>query len=155
MQLQMPKAFNAIEYYGKGPGENYCDRNSGDRMAVYDQKVADQYYGYIRPQESGNKTEVRYWKVLNGNGKGLQFYGIAPMECSSLNYLISDLDDGPDKNMHQSHSGDLVPRDFTAVQIAARQMGLGCINSWGAWPLKKYLMPFQNYDFTFVIEPVK
>lgn len=154
MQLVMPKAYNMLTYYGKGPGENYIDRNNGDRLGVYDAKVADQYWGYVRPQESGNKTEVRYWQVRDENGKGLEFYSFAPMECSTLNYLASDLDDGWDKNAHQSHSGDLTPRDFSVVKLAARQRGLACVNSWGAIPLKQYRMPYQDYSFTYVIRPL-
>lgn len=154
MQLVMPKAYNMLTYYGKGPGENYIDRNNGDRLGVYDAKVADQYWGYVRPQESGNKTEVRYWQVKDENGKGLEFYSFAPMECSTLNYLASDLDDGWDKNAHQSHSGDLTPRDFSVVKLAARQRGLACVNSWGAIPLEQYRMPYQDYSFTYVIRPL-
>lgn len=154
MQLVMPKAYNMLTYYGRGPGENYIDRNNGDRLGVYDAKVADQYWGYVRPQESGNKTEVRYWQVKDENGKGLEFYSFAPMECSTLNYLASDLDDGWDKNAHQSHSGDLTPRDFSVVKLAARQRGLACVNSWGAIPLEQYRMPYQDYSFTYVIRPL-
>lgn len=154
MQLVMPKAYNMLTYYGKGPGENYIDRNNGDCLGVYDAKVADQYWGYVRPQESGNKTEVRYWQVKDENGKGLEFYSFAPMECSTLNYLASDLDDGWDKNAHQSHSGDLTPRDFSVVKLAARQRGLACVNSWGAIPLEQYRMPYQDYSFTYVIRPL-
>ena len=154
MQLVMPKAYNMLTYYGKGPGENYIDRNNGDRLGVYDAKVADQYWGYVRPQESGNKTEVRYWQVKDETGKGLEFYSFAPMECSTLNYLASDLDDGWDKNAHQSHSGDLTPRDFSVVKLAARQRGLACVNSWGAIPLEQYRMPYQDYSFTYVIRPL-
>lgn len=154
MQLVMPKAYNMLTYYGKGPGENYIDRNNGDRLGLYDAKVADQYWGYVRPQESGNKTEVRYWQVKDENGKGLEFYSFAPMECSTLNYLASDLDDGWDKNAHQSHSGDLTPRDFSVVKLAARQRGLACVNSWGAIPLEQYRMPYQDYSFTYVIRPL-
>lgn len=154
MQLVMPKAYNMLTYYGKGPGENYIDRNNGDRLGVYDAKVADQYWGYVRPQESGNKTEVGYWQVKDENGKGLEFYSFAPMECSTLNYLASDLDDGWDKNAHQSHSGDLTPRDFSVVKLAARQRGLACVNSWGAIPLEQYRMPYQDYSFTYVIRPL-
>ena len=154
MQLVMPKAYNMLTYYGKGPGENYIDRNNGDRLGVYDAKVADQYWGYVRPQESGNKTEVRYWQVKDENGKGLEFYSFAPMECSTLNYLASDLDDGWDKNAHQSHSGDLTPRDFSVVKLAARQRGLACVNSWGAIPLEQYRMSYQDYSFTYVIRPL-
>lgn len=154
MQLVMPKAYNMLTYYGKGQGENYIDRNNGDRLGVYDAKVADQYWGYVRPQESGNKTEVRYWQVKDENGKGLEFYSFAPMECSTLNYLASDLDDGWDKNAHQSHSGDLTPRDFSVVKLAVRQRGLACVNSWGAIPLEQYRMPYQDYSFTYVIRPL-
>ena len=154
MQLVMPKAYNSLTYYGKGPGENYIDRNNGDRLGVYDARVADQYWGYVRPQESGNKTEVRYWQVKDEFGKGLEFYALAPMECSTLNYLPADLDDGWDKNAHQSHSGDLTPRDFSVVKLAARQCGLACVNSWGAIPLKQYRMPYQDYSFTYIIRPL-
>lgn len=154
MQLVMPRDFINLEYYGKGPGENYIDRNNGDRIGHYKQLVEDQYWGFVRPQESGNHTEVRWWRVISPKGIGLEFYSNAPMECASLNYLTSDLDDGVDKNKHQSHSGDLVPRPFTVVHISQRQFGLGCENSWGAWPEKKYHLPYGDRDFTFVIKPL-
>ena len=152
MQLVMPEDFNRIEYYGRGPGENYADRNNGDFLGHYAQDVADQYWPYIRPQESGNKTDVRWWKVCDEAGHGLKFYGPAPLECSTLNYLTSDLDGGPVKMAHQIHSGDLTPRPFSVVHIQGRQMGLGCIDSWGSWPLEKYLIPYADQSFTFVIE---
>lgn len=153
MELQMPKEYDKVVFYGKGPHENYVDRNNSEMLGVFTQQVKDQYYPYIRPQESGNKTEVRYWKVLTQEGKGLEFFSNEPMECSSLNYLTSDLYHGPSKN--QMHSGDLTPRDLTAVHISKRQMGLGCINTWGELPMKKYMMPYQNYSFKFVIRPVR
>ena len=121
MQLVMAKPFDHIRFYGKGPGENYIDRNSGDRLGVYTQCVADQYWGYIRPQESGNKTEVRYWEMRNDNGKGVRIYATTPMECSALNFLANDLDDGTDKFDHRSHSGELNPRNFNVVKVALRQ----------------------------------
>lgn len=153
MELQMPKEYDKIVFYGKGPNENYADRNSSDMLGVFTQNVADQYYPYIRPQESGNKTQVRYWKVLAQDGKGLEFFSNEPMECSSLNYLTSDLYRGPVKN--QEHSGDLTPKDLTSVHISKHQMGLGCINTWGEMPLAKYQLPYQNYSFKFVIRPVR
>ncbi len=154
MQWVMPKAYNGIEYYGKGPGENYIDRNNGDRLGVYRQPVAGQYWGYVRPQESGNKTQVRYWRVLDAQGRGLEFAATGTMECSSLNYLAEDLDDGTNKGDHQSHSGDLTPRDFTVTRVAARTMGLACVNSWGAWPRGEYLLPYKDYTFTYIVRPV-
>ena len=153
MELQMPKEFGAIEFYGKGPNENYSDRNNADNIGLYSQKVEDQYYPYIRPQESGNKTQVRYWKVLNAQGVGLEFYSDAAMECSSLNYLTSDL--YPSEEKAQWHSGDLVPRDFVSVHISQRQMGLGCIDTWGSWPGEEHQLPYKDYNFKFVIKPIK
>ena len=156
MQLQMPKKFDEVKYYGRGPIENYCDRNSSEFIGVYNNKVADEYFNYVRPQESGNHTDIRWFRVIDKDGKGLEFYSNAPMEASALNYLMSDLDDGPLKDKKVGHhSGDLIERPLTQVHIQQRQMGLGCVNSWGAWPRPEYLVPYQDYDFTFVIKPVK
>ena len=156
MQLQMPKKFDEVKYYGRGPVENYCDRNSSEFIGVYNNKVADEYFNYIRPQESGNHTDIRWFRVIDKEGKGLEFYSNAPMEASALNYLTSDLDDGPVKDKKiDRHSGDLIERPLTQVHIQQRQTGLGCVNSWGAWPRAEYLMPYQDHDFTFVIKPVK
>lgn len=157
MQLQMPKAYGQIFYYGRGPIENYIDRNNSEFIGVYEQSVEDAYFPYVRPQESGNHTDIRWFTVYNGQtGKGLTFYSSAPMECSALPYLTEDLDDGPVKDHAWGrHSGDLIERPLTQVHIQQRQYGLGCVNSWGALPRREYRMPFQNYDFTFVIQPYK
>ena len=156
VQLQMPEQYQSIQYYGRGPAENYCDRNSSEFIGYYENKVADEYYPYVRPQESGNHTDIRWFRVVDAKGRGLEFYSNAPMEASALNYLVADLDDGPIKEKTWGHhSGDLIERPLTQVHIQQRQMGLGCVNSWGAWPEKPYLMPYQDYDFTFAIRPLK
>ena len=156
MQLQMPKAYDRVQYYGRGPVENYIDRNSSEFLGIYENQVADEYFPYVRPQESGNHTDVRWFRVLNGQGRGLEFYSNAPMEASALNYLVEDLDDGVTKDkLIGSHSGDLVERPQTQVHIQQRQMGLGCVNSWGAWPRQEYQIPCKEYDFTFAIKPIK
>ena len=152
MQCVMSEAFQKLSFYGRGPVENYCDRNNNSVLGIYNQDVATQYWSYIRPQESGNKTDIRWWKVMNEDGSGLCFYGFKPMECSTLNYLTADLDDGLEK--HQHHSGDLTPRPFSVVHISDRQMGVGGITSWGTWPLKKYRIPYENQNFSFVISPL-
>ncbi|MBQ3781288.1 MAG: DUF4981 domain-containing protein [Bacteroidaceae bacterium] len=152
MQLVMRKPFDNITYYGKGPQENYIDRNNFANLGYYEQDVADQYWPYIRPQESGNKTQVRWWRVTDEKAAGLEFAAPQPMECSSLPYLTDDLAMPTDEKAQQ-HSGDLTPRPFTVVHIAQRQMGMGCVNSWGAWPRKEYQMPYENYKFEFVIRP--
>ncbi len=155
MQWVMPQEYASLNYYGKGPQENYIDRHDSQRLGLYQAKVADEYWNYIRPQESGNKTEIRYWQVLNQNGKGLQFAATGKMEASTLNYLPEDLDDGLDKGAIQHHSGDLTPRKMSVVQLQARQLGVGCVNSWGAWPRKEYQMPYQDYEFTYIVTAVR
>ena len=156
MQLQMPKEFAQVEYYGRGPIENYIDRNNSEFIGVYQNSVADEYFPYVRPQESGNHTDVRWFRVKDEQGRGLEFYGSAPIEVSALNYSVADLDDGVTKDkVWGRHSGDLEPSPFTQVLIQQRQMGLGCVNSWGAWPRKEYLVPYKDYDFTFAIRPLQ
>ena len=155
MQLQMPKGFDTVEYYGRGPVENYIDRNSSEFLGVYQNKVSDEYYSYVRPQESGNHTDVRWFRITDGKGRGLELYSDAAMEVSALHFLTEDLDDGPVKEKTWGrHSGDLVERSLTQVHIQQRQMGLGCVNSWGAWPRQEYLVPNKERSFTFVIRPL-
>ena len=155
MTLQMPKQYDRIEYYGRGPAENYIDRNSSEFIGVYGNKVQDEYFEYVRPQESGNHTDVRWFRVLDGNGQGLEFYSNAPMEASAMPYLMSQLDDGMSKDKAWGHhSGDLIPDGRTQVFIQQRQFGLGCVNSWGAWPREEYRLPCKEYDFTFAIRPL-
>ena len=153
MQLQMPKTFETIQYYGRGPGENYIDRNHSEQIGLYRQSVADQFYSYIRPQETGTKTDIRWWKQINKGGSGLKFVADAPFSASALNYTINSLDDGDDKK--QSHSPEVKQADFTNICIDKVQMGLGCVNSWGALPLEKYQVPYGDYEFTFIMTPVK
>jgi beta-galactosidase len=156
VQLQMPKQYDRVEYYGRGPVENYIDRNSSEFIGLYKNKVQDEYYEYVRPQESGNHTDVRWFRVLDANGSGLEFYSNAPMEASAMPYTMDQLDDGMHKDKAWGHhSGDLVAAGLTQVFIQQRQFGLGCVNSWGAWPREEYRLPYRDYDFSFAIKPVK
>lgn len=153
MQLQMPYDFERISYYGRGPQENYADRKSFANIGRYLQTVDEQFYPYIRPQETGTKTDIRWWLQMNQGGNGLRFVGDSPFSASALHYSIESLDDGTEK--HQRHS-QLVPRvDYTNVCIDKVQMGMGCITSWGALPLEKYRLPYGNYEFSFIMEPVQ
>lgn len=154
MKMAMPEAYDHIEYYGRGPIENYCDRNHSTFLGQYKAKVSAEYWGYVRPQESGNKTDVRWWTVLSHRKDGLKFSGTQPLECSTLNYEIADLDAGPDKTARHTHSGELTPRPYSVVRIAHKQMGLGCVNTWGTWAEPPYRLPYGNYTYTFFIEPV-
>ncbi len=150
MQWVMPQTYGTVHYYGRGPVENYVDRNA-QPIGLYTQKVSDMYYPYVRPQESGNHTDVREWSVTDEAGRGLRFTATGAMECSTLPYLPEDLDDGDDKRTKQSHSGDLTPRPFSVLQIQQRQFGVGGVNSWGAWPRKEYRLDCSNLDFTYIV----
>ena len=156
MDIEMPGEFSWVEYYGRGPVENYCDRNHSEFIGKYAGKVADEYFDYIRPQESGNHTDVRWFRVTDEDGAGLEFFSNKPMEASALPYTTSQLDDGPSKDKAWGrHSGDLIPSGHTSVHVQQRQIGLGCVNSWGAWPRGEYRLPYRNYDFTFAMKPLR
>lgn len=152
MQMVMPKSFENISYYGRGPVENYSDRNHSTDLGIYNQTVTEQFYAYIRPQENGTKTDIRWWKQLNEEGKGLMFVAAAPFSASALHYTIESLDDGWEKK--QSHSNEVEEADLTNVLIDKAQQGLACEDSWGAIPLPKYRLPYGDYEFTFIMTPV-
>ena len=153
MQMQMPKEMALIKYYGRGPWENYSDRNNVTDLGKFCQTVDEQFYSYIRPQETGTKTDIRWWKQTNKGGNGLMFVAEAPFSASALNYSIESLDDGVQKD--QRHS-ELVPKaDYTNLCIDKVQMGLGCVNSWGALPLEQYRLPYGDYEFTFIMTPMQ
>ncbi len=153
MQMQMPKCFETVEYYGRGPVENYSDRNHSTDLGIYRQSVDEQFYSYIRPQETGTKTDIRWWKQLNAGGNGLKVVGDAPFSASALHYTICSLDD--DEQKDQRHSPEVQKADLTNLIIDKAQMGLGCVNSWGALPLPQYMLPYGDYEFTFILTPVK
>ena len=152
MQMVMPKSFENISYYGRGPVENYIDRKWATELGVYNQTVTDQFYAYIRPQENGNKTDVRWWKQFNEAGRGLQFVAEAPFSASALHYTIESLDSGWEKK--QEHSNEVEPADLTNFLIDKVQMGLGCVDSWGAIPREEYMLPYGDYEFTFIMQPI-
>jgi len=157
MQLQMPASYSKLEYYGRGPEENYIDRHSSSFIGKYEANVKDEYYPYVRPQESGNHTDIRYFSIFNPTtGKGITFEGYAPMECSAIPYLVEDLDAGIEKeHAWGQHSGDLVEKGLVQLHIQQRQFGLGCIDSWGSSPMEKYRMHYQDRCFSFVIKAKK
>ena len=154
MQLQMPASFSKLEYYGRGPEENYIDRHSSAFIGKYEANVKDEYYPYVRPQESGNHTDIRSFSIFNPTtGKGITFEGYAPMECSAIPYLVEDLDAGLEKEHDWGqHSGDLVDKGLVQLHIQQRQYGLGCIDSWMSKPMEKYRMHYGDREFKFVIK---
>lgn len=162
MQMAMPGEFSNLEYFGLGPFENYSDRKSSALMGHYVQRVEDQYhYGYVRPQESGTKTELKWMKVMDDNGTGFKISSDIRFSASALPFRVAQMDVRA-LNDDQAHSLELKSLAFenarsagkTYVNFDMRQMGLGCVNSWGAWPREEYLIPAAEYEFFFVLSPI-
>jgi len=153
MQMVMPDGFNQVRYYGHGPMENYIDRNYSSPVAIYEQTVAQQTYDYIRPQETGNRSGLRWFDVFNDNGFGICIQSDTLFNATARHYSDSDLDDGISKQ--QRHAADIQQRSLTTLNIDLKQMGVGGIDSWWSWPIEKYRLPYQSYHFLFKISPVK
>lgn len=153
MQMQMPRSFETIEYYGRGPIENYIDRNHCTNLGIYRQSVTEQFYSYIRPQENGTKTDIRWWRMINKAGNGIEVVAASPFSASALHYTIESLDEGWSKQ--QGHSPEVEEADLTNLCIDKIQAGLGCVNSWGSIALPEYQVPYQDYEFTFILSPIQ
>ena len=151
MLLQMPYTMEKSNYYGRGPIENYSDRKDCMRIAIYNDDADNQYFPYIRPQESGTKSDIRWWKQTDATGLGLQVKSCTPFYASALHFDTEELDDGDEKE--QRHSFDLKKSKFTNLFLDAAHMGVGGENSWGAWPLEKYRVHYGNKTFNFVLIP--
>ena len=151
MLLQMPYSMEKSTYYGRGPIENYSDRKDCMRIAIYNDEADNQYFPYIRPQESGTKSDIRWWKQTDATGLGLQVKSCTPFYASAIHFDTEELDDGDDKE--QRHSFDLKKSKFTNLFLDSAHMGVGGENSWGAWPLEKYRVHYGNKTFTFTLIP--
>ncbi len=150
MRMQMPQEYNQINYYGRGPWENYSDRNTSSFIGKYKEKVEDQYAEtYIRPQESGYKTDVRWFELINHSGKGIKVTGKQPICFSAINHSTEDLDPGLTKK--QQHPTDLKPRNEVYIHIDLKQRGVGGDNSWGAYPHQQHLLLDKKYSYSYVI----
>ena len=153
MRLRLNREYDNMEYFGRGPWENYTDRNTAALVSRYKGKTGDQHFLYVRPQENNYHTDVRWFSITNEAGSGLMVKG-NPVFCSSaLNNAMEDFDDGERKD--QRHITDIVPRDFVEWNIDYKQMGVGGDDSWGAKPLPKYMLDPGEYVYEFVISPMK
>jgi beta-galactosidase len=152
--LVMHKQFNQMEWYGRGPWENYWDRKSASLVGLYKQSVGEQYYPYARPQESGNKSDVRWVQFTNQKGKGLRFeWADTLLNIAALPYHLDDLD--PEVSKKQYHSGELKERNEIYLHVDLQQTGLQGIDTWGAWPMEKYRILFTKHQYSYYIKPVK
>ena len=153
MTMQLPKGFNQMTWYGRGPHESYWDRKTGAAIGVYKGSVWEQYHPYVRPQETGNKTETRWIVLQNKKGVGLAAFGRPWLSSSAYQFANSDLDH-VSAQVYNRHTTDVVPRNLVTLNLDFAQMGVGGDNSWGARTHKEYTLPAKNYSYRFRLCPV-
>ncbi len=155
MRMVLDGQYDNLEYYGRGPWENYSDRNTSSFVGIYKDKVANQFtWTYIRPQEAGYKTDVRWLTLTNNNKQGLEIIGDQPFGFSALNMSTETLDGGEHKS--QRHPTDIiVEKDKIYLHIDLKQRGVGGDNSWGALPHEPYRLLNKKYKYSYQIKLIK
>lgn len=159
MNLVMPREFDQMTWFGRGPHESYWDRKSSAFIDLYSGAVADQYWPYIRPQENGNKEDVRWMAITNSEGQGLLFTGQPLIAVAAHHNIMEDFEsrertDGRHmEGVHPAnrHTTDVRERDLTSINIDYRQMGVGGDDSWGAWTHPEYRLTETAYSYSFGI----
>jgi len=179
VRFRLPAEMNKVEYFGRGPEENYIDRNAGTLIGLYKTTADKMYYNYVRPQENGHHTDTRWLSLSKKNGKGLTIMADSIIGFNALRNSIEDFDSeealphprqwnnfSPEeianhdeeaarnvlRRMH--HVNDITPRDFVEVCIDMKQQGLAGYNSWGARPEPAYTIPAnQEYNWGFTLIP--
>ncbi len=155
MVMQLPYQMDNSEFYGRGPIENYADRKSSQTMGIYRLTADEQFFPYIRPQETGTKSDMRWWNQTDRTGEGLRVMADAPFYASALHYDIQTLDEGMDKA--QRHSPDVKKSAFTNLYIDLEHAGVGGVNSWdmNAIALPQYRVNYGDKTFNFTLSPVR
>jgi beta-galactosidase len=153
MRMILPEEYTNLKYYGRGPWENYSDRKESSFIALYEQSTDEQLFPYVRPQESGNKTDVRWLELTNEQGEGLRIEGLQPLSISAMPYRSEDLDPGFSKK--QMHYSDIEPRREVVLHVDLAQRGLGGDNSWGAEPHDEYRLTADKYSYGYIIRPIE
>ena len=153
MLMQLPFQMDNSTFYGRGPIENYIDRKGSQNVGIYTHTAEEQFFPYIRPQETGTKSDIRWWQQTDKAGKGFRITSGNLFSASALHYSIDDLDDGEEKE--QRHSYEVPQSKYTELCIDKEQFGVGGENSWGAWPLPQHRLGYADKTFSFVISPVK
>ncbi len=152
MRMIFPQNYTNFKFYGRGPWENYADRNESSFIGLYEQSTNEQLYPYVRPQESGNKTDVRYLELTNDCGIGIRIEGLQPLSVSAMPYRSEDLDPGLTKK--QMHYSDIEPRREVVLHVDLAQRGLGGDDSWGAQPHDKYRLTAERYEYGYIVRPI-
>lgn len=150
--LVLNEGYDEVKWYGRGPFENYSDRNTAAFVGLYEAKVKDLYTPYIRPQENGYKTDVRFVEFINKEGIGVRFTGNGLLSYSAHHQKISDFDPGEKKG--QRHTTDVPERPEIYLNIDYKQMGVGGDNSWGAKTHEEYTLQPKDYKYSYVIDPI-
>ncbi|MEA3476988.1 MAG: glycoside hydrolase family 2 TIM barrel-domain containing protein, partial [Bacteroidota bacterium] len=151
MKMVLPEGFDNVKWYGRGPHENYSDRKTSSFIGLYQSNVDDMYFPYVRPQENGNRTEIRWMALTNHEGTGLLIIGKPTFSGSALHYTTDDLDYTVSQ---KKHINDLEARPEVYLNIDMNQRGVAGDNSWGAKPLEKYRIKARNYTYTMVLSPL-
>ncbi|MCL6523174.1 MAG: DUF4981 domain-containing protein [Thermoflavifilum sp.] len=152
MQMVLPASYYQMQWYGRGPSENYWDRKDAAFVGLYNSTVSEQFHPYVRPQETGNKSDVRWVKFIDHTGNGLMITSDTVLNIEARHFLDEDLDEGLEK--HNTHAGELKPRNMTVLSIDLQQTGVGGVNSWGAWPLPQYRLEYGDYQYSFFLIPI-
>jgi len=163
MQMQLGREFENLGWFGRGPLENYWDKKTASLVGLYKGKVQDQYYPYVRPQENGNKSDVRWASLTNNDGTGILVIGDQLLNITAHHNLMEDFEspvrtighvyDG--KEVVNRHTCDVKERNLTALNIDYLMMGVGGDDSWGAKTHPEYTIPAKNYSYSFRIVPLQ
>ena len=147
------ESYDVVDWYGRGPHENYVDRNTSSLIGIYNARVKDLYVPYIRPQENGHRSDTRWVSFTDYTGKGIFIESQTPIGFNAHHQDISDFDPGEEKQ--QRHTSDITNKNFVAVSIDYKHMGVGGDDSWGARPHKEYTISAQDYKFKYTIRPIR
>ncbi len=147
MNMVMPEGFDNMEWFGRGPAENYQDRKTGYRVGLWRGTVQEQYTPYVRPQENANKTDVRRLRLTNEAGFGIEALGCPLLSVSARHYPTPMLEAA-------GHTYDLVWQPEVYANLDYKQTGVGGDNSWGARPHKQYALFPEDYSYRYILKPV-
>jgi len=146
MQRAMPGRFDMLTWLGRGPHETYWDRKTGAAVGLYSGSVEENIHVYVRPQENGNKSDVRWMALTDRDGIGFIAVGMPTIDVSAWPFTMQELEDAP-------HIHELPRRDLITVNLDYKQMGVGGDDSWGARPHPEYTLPAEKYRYRFRLMP--
>jgi beta-galactosidase len=152
MRTELPARYHRAEWFGRGPMESYLDRKSAAHVGRWSLDVAAWAHPYVRPQETGNRTDVRWITLVDDDGRGVRIEGEPLLEVTAIPFARDDLDPGDAKA--QRHWGELRPRDRVYLNVDLHQMGVGGINSWGPTALPEYSVPYGELAYRFRMRPI-